>query len=58
MNTEEMNEPRSGQWPIDWLSARLVKLIGCFHSDLDFGVTTHLALLVQSTSNPYLNLNT
>ena len=43
LNTEEMNGPRSGQWPIDWLSARIVKRIGCFHSDVDFGVATHLA---------------
>ena len=35
MDTEEMNEPRSGQWPIDWLSARLLQRI-------DVSVTTHL----------------
>ena len=27
------------------MSARLLKRIVCFHSDVDFGVTTHLAVL-------------
>ena len=35
-------QANGNQWPIDWLSARIVKRIGCFHSDVDFGVATHL----------------
>ena len=56
LKTEEMNGPRSGQWPIDWLSARLVKRIGCFHSDVDFGVTTHLLLAASFGGQPISGL--
>ena len=31
-----------GECPIDWVSAQFLQRIGCFHSDVDFGVTTHL----------------
>ena len=31
-----------GDWRIDQSSARLMQRIVCFHSDVDFGVTTHL----------------
>ena len=33
---------KPSQWPIDGVSAGLAKRIGCFHSNVDFGVTTHL----------------
>ena len=32
------------------MSARLLKRIGCFHSDVDFGVTAHLGGLGQDVA--------
>ena len=36
------------RWRVGQLSTRLLKRIGCFQSDVDFGVTTHLAAALQS----------
>ena len=42
----------SSQWCIDYLSARLLKRIGCFHSDVDFGMTTHPRALPTPPTPP------